>query len=168
MIRCESGSEDHILSSLKSIDSITLATGIFGTYDILAKLTANTEENLRDVIVKRIRKIPRIRATYTLIADEKNDFLGKTIEEKAVLDTYMSQAYVLIDCEANKEKDIINNLRAIPEVIDNDVLVTSHQVICNVVAPTYNDISEIVTKKIRRIPGIRGTTTLNVSNQPML
>lgn len=163
LLSCESGSEDYLVSVLKSIDSVKLAVGVFGTYDILTKLEANAEEKLRDVITKKIRKIPKIRATYTLIADDKNN-LNKTIEGKEILDTYMSQAYVLMECQANKEKDVISNLRAIAEVIDADLLLTSHQVICNVVAPTYNDISDIVTKKIRKIPNIKGTTTLNVIN----
>ncbi|MGQ0606740.1 MAG: Lrp/AsnC ligand binding domain-containing protein, partial [Candidatus Nitrosotenuis sp.] len=79
-----------------------------------------------------------------------------------VLDTYMSQAYILLECEKGKEIDTMNRLKSIAEVIDSDVLLTSHQVICNVVAPTYNEISDVVTKKIRKLPGIKGTTTLNV------
>ncbi len=162
LISCEGGSEDYIVSNLKSMDSVKIAVGVFGTYDMLTKLEASTEEMIRDTITKKIRKIPKISGTYTLMADDKNNF-AKTTEGKEVLDTYMSQAYVLIECEKNKEMDTINNLRAIAEVIDGDVLFTSHQVICNVVAPTYNDISDIVTKKIRKIPNIKRTTTLNVT-----
>jgi hypothetical protein len=73
----------------------------------------------------------------------------------------MSQAYILLDCEKGKEVDTMQNLSNIAEVIDGDVLFTS-QVICNVVAPTYNEISDVVTKKIRKLAGIKGTTTLNV------
>jgi DNA-binding Lrp family transcriptional regulator len=160
LITCESGSEDYVLSSLRSIDSVKFATGVFGTYDILSKLEASSEDTLRDIITKKIRKLPRIRATYTLMADGKNT-LAKKIEGKDVLDTYMSQAYILLDCEKGKEVDTVQNLGKIAEVIDCDVLFTS-QVICNVVAPTYNEISDVVTKKIRKLSGIKGTTTLNV------
>lgn len=166
MITCDSGSEDFVLSSLKSIESVKLATGVFGTYDILSKLEATSEDTLRDVITKKVRKLPRIRATYTLIADNKGSF-SKKIKGKDVLDTYMSQAYVLLDCEKGKEIDTMNNLQKIAEVLDVDILFTTHQVICNVIAPTYNEISDVVTKKIRKLPGIKGTTTLNViSNKP--
>lgn len=165
LVTCESGSEDYVLSSLKSIDSVKLATGVFGTYDILSKLEANSEDALRDIITKKIRKLPRIRATYTLIADGKNT-ISKKIEGKDILDTYMSQAYILLDCEKGKEVDTMQNLGKIAEVLDGDVLFTS-QVICNVVAPTYNEISDVVTKKIRKLAGIKGTTTLNViSHKP--
>ncbi|NDF25872.1 MAG: AsnC family transcriptional regulator, partial [Thaumarchaeota archaeon] len=80
---------------------------------------------------------------------------------------YMSQAYVLLDCEKGKEVVTIQNLGKIVEVIDADVLVPSHQIICNVMAPTYTEISDIVTKKIRRLSGIKGTTTLNVVSHKM-
>ena len=140
-----------------------MATGVFGTYDVISKLEAKSEDALRDVVTKKIRKLPRIRATYTLIADDKNS-ISKNIEGKDVLDTYMSQAYVLLDCEKGREANTMQNLEEIPEVIDGDVLIPSHQVICNVVAPTYNEISDVVTKKIRKLPGIKGTTTLNVIN----
>ncbi|MBI5698171.1 MAG: AsnC family transcriptional regulator [Thaumarchaeota archaeon] len=166
LVTCDSGSEDYVTSSLRSTESVKMATGVFGTYDILSKLEAKTEDTLRDIITKKIRKISRIRATYTLIADDKNAF-AKKIEGKDVLDTYMSQAYILLECEKGKEIDTMNHLKNIAEVIDGDVLLSTHQVICNVVAPTYNDISDIVTKKIRKLPNIKGTTTLNViGNKP--
>lgn len=163
LITCDSGSEDFVLSSLKSTDSVKMATGVFGAYDVISKLEANSEDAIRDVITRKIRKLPRIRATYTLIADDKNS-MSKKIEGKDVLDTYMSQAYLLLDCEKGREVDTIKNLGQIAEVIDGDVLIPSHQVICNVVAPTYAEISDVVTKKIRKLPGIKGTTTLNVIN----
>jgi len=162
LITCDSGSEDFVLSSLRSIDSVRMATGVFGTYDILSKLEASSEDALRDIITKKIRKLPRIRATYTLIADGKNT-LGKKIDGKDILDTYMSQAYILLDCEKGKEVDTMQSLGKIAEVIDGDVLFSS-QIICNVVAPTYTEISDVVTKKIRKLGGIKGTTTLNVIN----
>ncbi len=163
LVTCDSGAEDYVTSSLKSTDSVNFATGVFGTYDVLSKLEAKSEDVLRDVITKKIRKIPHIRATYTMIADDKNSF-SKKIEGKDILDTYLSQAYILLECEKGKEIDTMNNLKSIAEVIDGDVLFTSHQVICNVMAPTYNEISDVVTKKIRKLSGIKGTTTLNVIN----
>lgn len=162
LITCESGAEDYVVSSLKSIESVKMATGVFGTYDVLSKIEAQTENVLRDVITKKIRKIPRIRATYTLISDD-NAF-SKKIKGKDVLDEYMSQAYVLLDCERGKEKDVMNRLEQIAEVMDCAILPTSHQIICNVLAPTYNEISDVVTKKIRKLQNIRSTATLNVIN----
>jgi len=161
LLKCQSGSEDYIISNLRSLDSVTSAKGVLGAYDVLATLDTVSEEKMRDVVTKQIRKMPKIIGTYTLIADDKNSF-SKTIDGKEILDMYLSQAHILLDCEPNCEADVINNLRAIPEVTNADVLISSHQVMCNVMAPTYNDISDVVTKKIRRMANIRGTTTLNM------
>ena len=166
LLTCESGSDDYVISALKSIDSVKSVVGVFGTYDLLAKLEADTEEKIRDIITKKIRKIQRIRATCTLMVNDKNGFPNRTVIGKDILNRYMSQAYVLLECDKNYEKYVINNLSTIPEVVDGDVLIDQYQIICNIMAPTYNDISDIVTKKIRKIPNIKGTITLNVIGQP--
>ncbi|HXW02071.1 MAG TPA: Lrp/AsnC ligand binding domain-containing protein [Candidatus Nitrosotenuis sp.] len=161
LLKCQSGSEDYVMSSLKSLDSVRHVVGVMGTYDILANLVTNSEEKLRDVVTKQIRKIPKVSGTYTLIADNTKSF-DKAVEGKEFLDRYLSEAYALIDCEKNKESEVIDTLKKIPEVLNADVLLSSHQVMCNVVAPTFKDISDTVTKKIRTIPHISGTTTLSV------
>ncbi|MBL7018810.1 MAG: Lrp/AsnC ligand binding domain-containing protein, partial [Nitrosopumilus sp.] len=45
-----------------------------------------------------------------------------------------------------------------------DMLVGNYEIICKIAAPTYNDISEIISKKIRKMPGIKSTITINVVN----
>ena len=35
-ITCDSGSEDFVISSLKSTTSVKMATGVFGTYDVIS------------------------------------------------------------------------------------------------------------------------------------
>jgi DNA-binding Lrp family transcriptional regulator len=161
LLKCQSGSEDYVMSSLKSLDSVKHVVGVMGTYDVLANLVTNSEEALKDVVTKQIRKMPKVSGTYTLIVDNTKSF-DKTIEGKEYLDRYLSEAYALIDCERNKESEVVDTLKEIPEVLGADVLLSSHQVMCNVVAPTFKDISNTVTKKIRTIPHIRGTTTLSV------
>ena len=46
--------------------------------------------------------------------------------------------------------------------MDADVILGHDVIMCKVSAPTYNDIEDIVTKKIRRLQGINSTMTLNV------
>jgi len=76
----------------------------------------------------------------------------------------MAQAFITIHCSKSDESRVMKNLEEIPEVIEVDVLVGNYEVICRIAAPTYNNISEIVSKKIRRIPGIKSTITINVIN----
>jgi len=164
LISCESGSETNIISNLKSIETVKHANGTFGTYDIIAEIESDSSDKLQESITTRIRKVPKIRATLTLIADNKKDFFGKNLSssEKKVLDRYTSQAYIALNCKKTKEKEVLRNLSNITEVIQGDVVLGSFDLICKVAAPTYNDISDVVTKKIRKIENVKSTITLNV------
>ncbi|MBC8516662.1 MAG: Lrp/AsnC ligand binding domain-containing protein [Nitrosopumilus sp.] len=161
----ESGKEDSIISNLKNIPSITNAFGAFGTYDIIIKLESNSEQTLHHDISYGIRKIPNIRDTLTLLV-QKSATLKINKLERDVLDTYMAQAFVTIHCLKSQEDSVIQNLNTIPEVIEIDMLIGSYELICKIAAPTYNHISEIISQKIRKIPGIKSTNTINlITNQ---
>ncbi|MEK0347525.1 MAG: Lrp/AsnC ligand binding domain-containing protein [Nitrosopumilus sp.] len=162
----ESGTEDSVISNLKNIPSITDAFGTFGTWDILTKLVSSNEENIQHDISKGIRKISNIRSTLTLLVDEKLGFLKTNEIEQKVLDKYMAKAFITIHCSKSDEYSVMKNLEEIPEVVEANVLVGHNELICKIMSPTYNDISEIVSKKVRKIQGIKSTNTINViSNQ---
>ncbi len=164
LISCETGSEDNIISQLKSLDAVKDAFGTFGPYDVIVNLETENEEKLINTITKQIRKIQKIRGTLTLIGDSSGKkVLDKlTSEEHETLRRYSVQAYVIIHCQKAKEEDIIDALDKIPEIIDGGIVIGVYEMIFRVAAPTYNDISEIVTKKIRKINGIKDTITLNI------
>ncbi len=160
----ESGTEDSVISNLHNIPTITDAFGTFGTYDILTKLVSADEQDIQYDISNGIRKIPNIRSTLTLLVDKKLG-ISKTNEiEQKVLDAHMAQAFITIHCSKSDEYRVMKNLEEIPEVVEIDILVGSYEMMCRIAAPTYNDISEIVSKKIRKIPGIKSTNTINVIN----
>ena len=160
----ESGTEDSVISNLKNVPSITDAFGTFGTWDILTKLVSSNEENIQHDISKGIRKISNIRSTLTLLVDEKLGFLKTNEIEQKVLDNYMAKAFVTIHCSKSDEYSVMKNLEEIPEVVEANVLVGHDELICKIMSPTYNDISEIVSKKVRKIQGIKSTNTINVVN----
>jgi DNA-binding Lrp family transcriptional regulator len=164
LISCDPGSENSVLTSLKSVETIKDAHETFGSYDVIVKLESDSEDKLKESITKRIRMLPKIRATLTLMVDEKKDFFGKKlrVEEKETLDRHTSQAYVTIECKRTKENEVLKELGAIPEVIEGNAVVGSFDLICKVAAPAYNDISDIVVKKIRKIKNVTTTSTLNV------
>ena len=164
LISCETGSERSIISNLKLIETVNEVFGTFGTYDVIAKMESDSEDKLKESVTKKIRRIPKIRATLTLMADEKNILFGKNLspDEKETLDRYTSQAYIAINCKKTLESEVLRDLSDIPEVIEGDIVLGSFDIMCKVSAPTYNDISDVVTKKIRKIKDVRTTITLNV------
>lgn len=70
LINCELGSEEFVISQLKSLDSVKEVHGTFGAYDILAKVEADEVSVLRETITWKIRKIDKIRSTLTLMGIE--------------------------------------------------------------------------------------------------
>lgn len=70
LANCEIGAEKHVIDELKTIDGVKEAHGIMGAYDILAEVESPSHEELRRIIVWKIRKIQMIRTTLTLMGIE--------------------------------------------------------------------------------------------------
>ncbi len=70
LINCELGSEESVITHLKSLEGVTEVHGTFGAYDILAKIESDRVESLRELITWKIRKIENIRSTLTLMGIE--------------------------------------------------------------------------------------------------
>ena len=70
LINCDLGSEEWVISELKTINGVTEVHGVFGAYDILAKVESKQVETLRETITWKIRKISKIRSTLTLMGIE--------------------------------------------------------------------------------------------------
>lgn len=70
MINCESGCEAQIFDELKTFPEIKKAETTIGRHDILAHVEAGSPDELSYVITMKIRKIPQIRCTTTLVCTE--------------------------------------------------------------------------------------------------
>ncbi|MYB30097.1 MAG: Lrp/AsnC family transcriptional regulator [Cenarchaeum sp. SB0663_bin_5] len=70
LINCELGSEESVIAELKQMNDVVEVHGTFGAYDILAKVESEQVEKLRETITWKVRKIPKIRSTLTLMGIE--------------------------------------------------------------------------------------------------
>lgn len=70
LINCDLGAEESVITQLKSIGNVREVHGTFGAYDVLAKLSSEKTENIRETITWQIRKITQIRSTLTLMGIE--------------------------------------------------------------------------------------------------
>jgi DNA-binding Lrp family transcriptional regulator len=73
LINCELGSEENVISKLKSFEDVVEVHGTFGAYDILAKVEADLVEKVRETITWKIRKIEKIRSTLTLMGIQSQE-----------------------------------------------------------------------------------------------
>lgn len=67
LVNCDIEKEEAVLLALRKINSVTEAHGTFGVYDIIVEVKADTVELLREIITWKIRKLPFIKSTLTLI-----------------------------------------------------------------------------------------------------
>ncbi len=73
LINCDLGYEAEVIDEVKQLEDVKEAHGVFGAYDILAKVESDSVEHLRETITWKIRKLNRVRSTLTLLAIEDQD-----------------------------------------------------------------------------------------------
>ena len=67
LINAEVGSEGQLLEELKKLPFVKDAYAIYGVYDIIVKIEAETMEKLKVLISTRIRRLNKVRSTLTMI-----------------------------------------------------------------------------------------------------
>jgi len=70
LISCNVATTDTVTKKLQLIDEIKEVIPVWGAYDVVAKVTASTKEELRDAIRKKIRTTDNIRTTMSLMVTE--------------------------------------------------------------------------------------------------
>jgi DNA-binding Lrp family transcriptional regulator len=70
LINCDLGSEDDIIRELKKLPEAVEVSGVYGVYDIIAKIRSDTMDRLRETITWHVRKIDKVRSTLTMIVIE--------------------------------------------------------------------------------------------------
>jgi DNA-binding Lrp family transcriptional regulator len=70
LINAETGQEESILNQMRRIQFVEEAHLVYGTYDFVVKVSAPTQDVLRNAIANQIRSINGIRSTITLLAVE--------------------------------------------------------------------------------------------------
>ncbi len=71
MINCQDGCESHVIDELRTFAAIKQVQMTIGRHDILTLIEVDSAEELRDIIVQKIRKIPEVYCTTTLVCTEQ-------------------------------------------------------------------------------------------------
>ena len=70
LINAETGTEPYLLQKIRSAPHVKEAYFVFGVYDLIAVLEADTIEALKETITERIRALPEVRSTLTMTVVE--------------------------------------------------------------------------------------------------
>lgn len=70
LINAEIGSEEEVLKELKKVEGVQEAYVVYGVYDVVAKIKADTMDKLKDVVTWHVRRLNKVRSTLTMIVVE--------------------------------------------------------------------------------------------------
>jgi len=70
LINAEIGSEDEVLKQLKALPNVKESYVVYGVYDIVAKVSAETMDKLKEIVTWKIRRLDKVRSTLTMIVVE--------------------------------------------------------------------------------------------------
>ena len=72
LINTEPKNMEDIAATLEKLDSVVEIFPVYGVYDLVAKIQAETMEKLKDIVTFKIRSLKNVRSTITmLILDDK-------------------------------------------------------------------------------------------------
>lgn len=70
LINAEIGSEEEVLKELNKVEGVIEAYVVYGVYDVVAKIRADTMDKLKDVVTWHVRRLNKVRSTLTMIVVE--------------------------------------------------------------------------------------------------
>jgi DNA-binding Lrp family transcriptional regulator len=71
LINTEIGFENDVLKELKKVECVDEASAVYGVYDIVARVKADTMDKLKEIVTFRIRRLDKVRSTLTMIVIEE-------------------------------------------------------------------------------------------------
>jgi DNA-binding Lrp family transcriptional regulator len=72
----------------------------------------------------------------------------------------MTDAYVMLNCELGTEAEIIEKLKELEQVTDVFETIGTHDMLIKLKADNFEQIREIVSRDIQKLPKVRSTSTL--------
>jgi DNA-binding Lrp family transcriptional regulator len=73
LINTEMGADEEIFNELKKIPEVKAAYMVYGLYDIVAIVEAESASAIRDIVFRHLRSSPKVRSTLTMIVVEGHE-----------------------------------------------------------------------------------------------
>lgn len=70
LINAEIGSEDEVVAEMRKISNVKESYVVYGVYDIVAKVEADSMDKLKEIVTWKIRRLDKVRSTLTMIVVE--------------------------------------------------------------------------------------------------
>ncbi len=73
-----------------------------------------------------------------------------------------AKAFVLMNAELGAEKDLINRIKSVPNVVEVHVVYGVYDIVAKVEAESSDKLKETITNSLRTLENIRSTLTMMV------
>jgi len=70
LMNIDLGKESEVIGELRSLRNVKDVYLVYGAYDIVAKVEADTLEELKETINRQIRRLDKVRSTQTMLSME--------------------------------------------------------------------------------------------------
>jgi len=70
LLNIEPGSEQELLKVLRKIENVEEAHFVYGVYDIILKVSADSLEKVKETVAQKIRRLDKVRSTLTMLVIE--------------------------------------------------------------------------------------------------
>ncbi len=70
LINADLGGEEELVKELKKIENVKEVFVVYGVYDLVAKIEADSMEKVKETITWKIRRLDKVRSTLTMIVVE--------------------------------------------------------------------------------------------------
>ena len=71
LINTEPKHMENVVSTLEKLDAIVEIFPVYGVYDVVAKVQADTMEKLKDIVTWKVRSLDDVRSTITMLVLEE-------------------------------------------------------------------------------------------------
>ena len=70
LINADIGSEEEVLNGLQNVEGVKESYTVFGIYDVVAMIEAETMDKLKNIVTLDIRRLKKVRSSLTMIVVE--------------------------------------------------------------------------------------------------
>jgi len=67
LMSVEVGSEEKVLEEVRKLPNVKECHRVYGIYDVIAKVEADSMDGLKEIITWKIRRLNGVRSTFTTV-----------------------------------------------------------------------------------------------------
>jgi DNA-binding Lrp family transcriptional regulator len=67
LLNSELGQESKIIEALEGVEEITNIHSLYGIYDLIIEMEADTMDKVKEVVFNKVRRLDHVKSTITLL-----------------------------------------------------------------------------------------------------